>query len=92
MTKPSRLLIVLGLIALATLSFAGPAMADVAALQDSDLVPAEPVEEATEEEDEQPWTARYLIPTLIVATIVLIVGLALYYFIAIKNRYTVVQS
>ena len=74
------------------LAFAAPAMAETAALQDSELVPAEPVEEAAEEEADEPWTSRYLIPTLIAVTILLIGGLVLYYFIAIKNRYTVVRN
>jgi hypothetical protein len=33
-----------------------------------------------------------LIPSFIVVTILLIGGIVLYYFIAIKNRYNVVQS
>lgn len=92
------------LIAATMLAFAAPAIAQATALQDSeeelvpaepadsDLVPAEVTEEVAEEEADQPWTARYLIPSFIVVTILLIAGIVLYYFIAIKNRYNVVQS
>ena len=103
--KQSRRLWFPALIAVTTLAFAAPAIAQATALQDSeegelvpaepadsDLVPAEVAEEVAEEEAEQPWTARYLIPSFIVVTILLIGGIVLYYFIAIKNRYNVVQS
>jgi hypothetical protein len=102
--KQSRRLWFLALIAVTMLAFAAPAIAQTA-LQDSeegelvpaepadsDLVPAEVAEEVAEEEADQPWTARYLIPSFIVVTILLIGGIVLYYFIAIKNRYNVVQS
>lgn len=103
--KQSRRLWFLALIAVTMLAFAAPAIAQATALQDSeegepvpaepsdsDLVPAEVAEEVAEEEADQPWTARYLIPLFIVVTILLIGGIVLYYFIAIKNRYNVVQS
>ncbi len=102
--KQSRRLWLLALIAVTMLAFAAPAIAQTA-LQDSeegelvpaepadsDMVPAEVAEEVAEEEADQPWTARYLIPSFIVVTILLIGGIVLYYFIAIKNRYNVVQS
>lgn len=95
----------LALVAVTILAFAAPAIAQATALQDSeegeqvpaepadsDFVPAEVAEEVAEEEVDQPWTARYLIPSFIVVTILLIGGIVLYYFIAIKNRYDVVQS
>jgi hypothetical protein len=102
--KQSRRLWFLALIAVTMLAFAAPVIAQTA-LQDSeegelvpaepadsDLAPAEVAEEVAEEEADQPWTARYLIPSFIVVTILLIGGIVLYYFIAIKNRYNVVQS
>lgn len=91
--KLSRRIVVLAAIVIALVGFAVPAMAETAALQDSEeLAPAEVAEEATEEEAEQPWTSRFLIPLFIVLTVLLIGGITIYYFVAIKNRYTVVQS
>ncbi len=46
-----------------------------------------PVEEA--EEVEQPWTARFLIPLLVVTAIVLIIGVAIAYNNSIRTRYKV---
>ncbi|HSJ71128.1 MAG TPA: hypothetical protein VLA29_05705 [Acidimicrobiia bacterium] len=48
-----------------------------------------PVEAA---EDEQPWTARFIYPTIVVVTILLIVGLAIGYNRSIRNRYVVVSD
>ena len=91
--KRSRRILVYAAVVVALVVAAAPAMAEPVALQDSEeLAPAEVAEEASEEEDEQPWTSRYLIPTLIVLTVLLIGGITIYYFVAIKNRYTVVES
>ena len=46
-----------------------------------------PVEEA--EEFEQPWTARFLIPLLVVTAIVLTIGVAIAYNSSIRTRYKV---
>ena len=43
------------------------------------------------EEQEQPWTARFIYPTIVIVTIVLIVGLAIGYNRTIRNRYQVVS-
>lgn len=91
--KLSRRIVVFAAIVTALLAFAAPAMAETVALQGSEeLAPAEEAELVAEEEDEQPWTSRYLIPLFIVLTVLLIGGITIYYFVAIKNRYTVVQS
>lgn len=52
-------------------------------------VPAPPAEEA---DASQPWTARYLPPTLVALTVLLIGGLTLYYFFGIRRKYDVVAS
>ena len=36
-----------------------------------------------------PWTTRYLIPTILALTVVVIGGVILYYLVAIKGRYSV---
>jgi hypothetical protein len=43
-------------------------------------------------EDEQPWTARFIYPTIVLVTIILIVGLVLGYNRSIRNRYVVVSD
>jgi hypothetical protein len=48
--------------------------------------------EAVVEELEQPWTSRYIYPTIVVVTILLIIGLVWGYFHFIRNRYTVVSD
>lgn len=48
-----------------------------------------PIEEA---EEEQPWTSRFLYPTIVVGTILLIVGLIIGYNHSIRNRYEVVDE
>jgi hypothetical protein len=48
-----------------------------------------PVEPA---EDEQPWTARFIYPTIVVVTILLVVGLAIGYNRSIRHRYVVVSD
>jgi len=54
--------------------------------------PAEPDPPAEVIEIEQPWTARFLIPALVVTAILVVGGVAIYYFARIKNRYRVVQG
>lgn len=48
-----------------------------------------PVEEA---EEEQPWTSRFIYPTIVIGTILLIVGLIWAYNRRIRHRYTVVSD
>lgn len=53
--------------------------------------PAVEVPEQAEAEEEQPWTARYLIPTLLAisALVLLVVGVS--YGVRLRGRYRVVQ-
>jgi putative copper export protein len=45
-----------------------------------------PIEEA---EEEQPWTARFIYPTIVIGTLLLIVGLIWAYNRRIRHRYVV---
>jgi hypothetical protein len=42
------------------------------------------------EENEQPWTARFLIPLLVVTALALVIGVAIAYNRSVRNRYKVV--
>jgi len=42
--------------------------------------------------DDEPWTARYLPQTLVLLTVLVIGGVAAYYFFRIRGRYEVVQG
>lgn len=44
------------------------------------------------EESEQPWTDRFLIPTLVATAVLVIAGTTLFYFARVKGRYRVVGS
>jgi hypothetical protein len=48
--------------------------------------------DSLEEELEQPWTSRFIYPTIVVATILLIIGIVWGYFHFIRNRYAVVSD
>jgi hypothetical protein len=48
------------------------------------VVPAEEAEEV-----DQPWTARFLIPLLVVTAILLLIGVAIAYNSSIRTRYKV---
>jgi hypothetical protein len=48
---------------------------------------APPIEEG---EEEQPWTARFIYPLIVVGTFVLIIGLAIGYNQSIRTKYKVV--
>lgn len=46
----------------------------------------------TEEElAEQPWTQRYLVPTLILLSVIAVGSSFLYYVVRLRSRYTVVE-
>ena len=53
---------------------------------------AVPVPAPEEADDEQPWTARYLPETLVLLTVLVIGGIAAYYFFRIRGRYEVVSG
>jgi hypothetical protein len=54
--------------------------------------PAVPIVVEEPEEEEQPWTARFLIPILVLTAILIIAPVTFVYFARIKNRYRVVGS
>jgi len=51
-----------------------------------EIPPIDPIEAP------DPWTTRYLIPTILALTVVVIGGVIVYYLVAIKGRYTVVAE
>jgi hypothetical protein len=53
--------------------------------------PAVSIPEDAETEEEQPWTARYLIPTLMVMGLVVLVAVLIAYGVRLRGRYRVVQ-
>ena len=53
--------------------------------------PAVEVPAVVIEVPEQPWTARFIYPTIVVITILLIIGLIIRYNHKIRNRYEVVS-
>ncbi len=66
---------------------AGGALDDVAAAgQPAVEAPADAVDEV-----EQPWTARFLVPILLLMGVAALVGSALYYGMRIRGKYRVIQ-
>ncbi len=66
---------------------AAPAVAEplpVAAGEPAVVVPEEEAEEA-----EDPWTARFLGPAVVVISVVAVVGSVAYYIVRIRGRYRV---
>ena len=53
--------------------------------------PAVQAPPADEDDSEQPWTARFIYPVIVLGTVVLIVGLAIGYNRSIRKRYHVVS-
>lgn len=53
---------------------------------------AVPVPPPEADDDEQPWTSRFLPPTLVLLTVLTIAGLALYYVFGVRRRYEVVPE
>jgi hypothetical protein len=84
-----RFLLILMLVAFLVVT-GGAALAqeagDVLAADDGPAVEAPP--EAAEDE-EQPWTARYLAPTVLLLGVVALGGSVLYYAVRIRGRYVV---
>ena len=54
--------------------------------------PAVVIPPPEEAEDAQPWTSRFIYPTLVAVTILLVIGLIIGYNHSIRNRYTVVDG
>lgn len=65
------------------------------ALADSPLVlaaePAVEVPEAAEDDEEDPWTARFLAPAVVVIAVVTVGASLAYYVVRIRGRYRVAQ-
>lgn len=59
---------------------------DVLAVDDG---PAVEAPEEVEEDEEQPWTARFLAPTVLLLGVVALGGSILYYGVRIRGKYTV---
>ena len=53
---------------------------------------AVPVPPAEVEAEDLPWTSRFLPPTLVLLTVLLIVGLGAYYVFGIRRKYEVVSK
>jgi hypothetical protein len=53
--------------------------------------PAVEVPEAAEEDEEEPWTARFLAPAVVVIAVVTVGASLAYYVVRIRGRYRVVQ-
>lgn len=104
MTRISRI-VALALVALFVVAVAAPAAGsgdgeDETAETTETTVAAVPISAGEQpavvipppeiEEPEQPWTARFLIPLLVVTAIVLIIGVVIAYNHSIRHRYEVV--
>jgi hypothetical protein len=55
------------------------------------ITPAEEAPPESEEDEEQPWTARYLAPTVVALGVITSLAAALYYGLRIRGRYQVVE-
>ncbi len=53
--------------------------------------PAEEAEAPAEEEADAPWTERFLAPTVALLGILAVGGVVIYYFVAVRGRYQVVD-
>ena len=54
--------------------------------------PAVVIPPADAEEEEQPWTARFIYPTIVIITILLVIGTAVMYNRSVRKRYKVVAD
>lgn len=107
MTHSLRRVIVLFVLAAASLGVAAPAVmattvpsvGNEIVMAQSETVAAQPyaqpyveVDPAVDEPDEPQWTYRYLIPAVVALTVVLIIGTVIMYFVkVVRGRYTVVD-
>jgi len=56
----------------------------------TDVTPAVEAEEAAEDEDDQPWTSRFLVPTVLAMGALGVVAAFGYYVVRVRGRYRVV--
>ncbi|MCL1593437.1 MAG: hypothetical protein M3132_03680 [Actinomycetia bacterium] len=103
MTRMNRL-ILLAVTAFLVMAITAPAMATEESTGDATTEttvapevifegegPAVVVPPAEEAEVEQPWTARFIYPVIVLVTVLLIIGLAIGYNRSIRTRYRVVS-
>jgi hypothetical protein len=64
--------------------------ADVSDEPMTDVVPAVEAEEGAEEEAEQPWTSRFLVPTVLAMGALGVVAAFGFYVVRVRGRYRVV--
>lgn len=57
----------------------------------SGIVPAEEAPDVAEEEEEQPWTARFLAPTVLAIGAIATVATIVVYGLRVRARYEVVE-
>ena len=55
----------------------------------TDVVPAVEAESSAEAEEDQPWTSRFLAPTVLAVGVLGVVGAVGYYVVRIRGRYRV---
>ncbi|MGD2051521.1 MAG: hypothetical protein PVI35_03500 [Acidimicrobiia bacterium] len=67
---------------------ASPVPAAHAADEVQPAVEAPPV---SVEETEQPWTARYLAPTVVAIGVLSVAGAAVFYLVRVRGRYTIAK-
>jgi len=102
--KRTHRLVLSFLIAVLVMAIAGPALATEGSTEGEttettvapELIsegegPAVEAPPAASEEVEQPWTARFIYPVIVLMTILLIGGLAIGYNRSIRKRYQVVS-
>jgi len=63
-----------------------------AAENTSGVTPAVEAPSGETEEEEQPWTARFLAPTLLVLGIIAVVLVVVYYGVRMRGRYEIVDD
>jgi hypothetical protein len=101
--KRTHRIVLLSLIAVLVMALTGPALATEGSTEgettETTVAPEQisegegPAVEAPPaeiDEPEQPWTARFIYPTIVIATVVLILGIAIGYNRKIRKRYQVV--
>ena len=104
--KRTARIVVLALVALLVMGLTVPAMATESSEPEEETtdttVAPEPVFENGEpvliippetiEEEEQPWTSRFIYPTLVAVTILLLIGLGIWYNRNIRRKYEVIPE
>ncbi|MFQ5555664.1 MAG: hypothetical protein ACE5GC_09900 [Acidimicrobiia bacterium] len=60
-------------------------------VNESGIVPAVEAPSASEDDSDQPWTARYLAPTVLAMALVALAGSGAYYALRVRGKYRVVD-